>query len=214
MQRFLKQSIMDDSLTRQRYYFLGFSETIMCRYAMHGPYKRHFVCFSCRKAFKQPPIVDFLAVQGLGYAYVELSRIRHHAPSLERRERELNLTLAGIESKFIDITHNCPECSELMIDMGLDFKTPRQSDTKAWRNLHGMYRVGHAFHTCGCDGPGWIPVSTSDYVNYLASRKRVYLTELARAQKSSELDADQRRDAAMHWQSRIDALEAELATVT
>lgn len=25
----------------------------MCRYAMYGPYKEHFACFSCRKAFKQ-----------------------------------------------------------------------------------------------------------------------------------------------------------------
>src|SRR5262245_43514190 len=27
----------------------------MCRYAQHGPYKRHFACFRCRKAFKRPP---------------------------------------------------------------------------------------------------------------------------------------------------------------
>ena len=59
----------------------------MCRYAMlHAPNKRHFACFSCRKAFKQSPIVNYLAVQSLGYAYAELSRIRHHAASLEREE--------------------------------------------------------------------------------------------------------------------------------
>ena len=186
----------------------------MCRYAMHGPYKRHFACFSCRKAFKQPPIVDYLAVQGLGYAYAQLSRIRHHAASLERRECELNLTLADIESRFRDSTHKCPECSEPMIDMGLDFKTPRQSDTKAWRNLHGMYRGGHAFHTCGCDGPGWIPVSSSDYANYLADRKREYATQLAYSQQSADMDTEQKRDAGNHWQRRIDAVDAELAAAT
>jgi hypothetical protein len=31
----------------------------MCRYAMSGPYKRHFVCFACRKAFKRPPVSDW-----------------------------------------------------------------------------------------------------------------------------------------------------------
>src|SRR5262245_17964958 len=25
----------------------------MCRYGMYGPYKKHFACFSCRKAFKR-----------------------------------------------------------------------------------------------------------------------------------------------------------------
>ncbi|HMP03538.1 MAG TPA: hypothetical protein PKC45_13660 [Gemmatales bacterium] len=30
----------------------------MCRYADYGPYKRHFACFSCRKAFKRLPFED------------------------------------------------------------------------------------------------------------------------------------------------------------
>ena len=185
----------------------------MCRYAMHGPCKRHFACFSCRKAFKQPPIIDYLAVQGLGYAYAELSRIHHHAASLEFRERELNITLDVIESTYRNSTHKCPECSEPMIDMGLDFKAPRQSDAKAWRNLHGMYRVGHTFHTCGCDRPGWIPVSSSDYATYLNDRKQQYLDHLGRTQQSTEMDTEQKRDAANHWESRIAAIDAELAAV-
>ena len=82
---------------------------------LHGPNKRHFACFSCRKAFKQSPIVNYLAVQSLGYAYAELSRIRHHAASLER---ELNLTFDGIESIYRDSTHKCPKCSEPMIIFG------------------------------------------------------------------------------------------------
>lgn len=28
----------------------------MCRYAMYGPYKRHFACFDCRKGFKRPAL--------------------------------------------------------------------------------------------------------------------------------------------------------------
>lgn len=26
----------------------------MCRYGFHGPYKEHWACFGCRKAFKRP----------------------------------------------------------------------------------------------------------------------------------------------------------------
>lgn len=29
------------------------SEQPMCRYGIYGPYKDHYACFSCRKAFKQ-----------------------------------------------------------------------------------------------------------------------------------------------------------------
>ncbi|MEM7456347.1 MAG: hypothetical protein AAF456_18520 [Planctomycetota bacterium] len=160
--------------------------------------------------FKQPPIVEYLAVQGLGYAYNELMLIRHHAASLQRRERELNMTLEDIESKYLNSTHKCPVCSEPMIDMGLDFKPPRSSDTKAWRNLRGLYRVGHVFHTCGCDGPGWIPVSTSEFKDYLLDRRQRYSQNLAGVQQSTELNSEQKFDGANFWQSRVDAINSEL----
>ena len=30
----------------------------MCRYGIYGPYKQHYACFDCRKAFKQLPDCD------------------------------------------------------------------------------------------------------------------------------------------------------------
>jgi hypothetical protein len=30
----------------------------MCRYAFKRPYKRHFACFQCRKAFKRAPLAE------------------------------------------------------------------------------------------------------------------------------------------------------------
>ena len=30
----------------------------MCRYGMYGPYKQHYACFDCRKAFKRHPDSD------------------------------------------------------------------------------------------------------------------------------------------------------------
>jgi hypothetical protein len=185
----------------------------MCRYAIYGPYKSHFACFACRKAFKQPPISDWLAVRGRGFAYAELSRLWSHIPSLERRELELGVRLSDLEAEYRDAAHRCPDCNEPMIDMGLDFKAPRQSDEKAWRNLLGMFRVGHVFHTCGCDGPGFIPNSTADYRQYLEERRKSYSSQMKRIQESTELSSAAKREACDYWVNRISLVDAELATL-
>ena len=39
----------------------GLGGQIMCRYAMSGPYKEKYACFSCRKVFRQPPQSDIVA---------------------------------------------------------------------------------------------------------------------------------------------------------
>ncbi len=181
----------------------------MCRYAMSGPYKRHFVCFSCRKAFKQPPIEDYLDVRGRGYVYKQLRHLWSHENLLKLREEELGHRLSDLEKEYRDATHKCPECGDPMIDMGLDFKPPKQSDVKAWKTLLGMYRVGHAFHTCGCNGPGWIPNSTSDYRAYLVSKRQLYEEQLERVEESGELSSKGKKEAAEYWTSRIKAIDRE-----
>jgi len=177
---------------------------------MSGPYKRHYACFACRKAFKQPPIGDWLAVRGRGFAYQELRRLWSYQRGLERREEELGVRLSDLEAEYRDAVHRCPECGDGMIDMGLDFKPPRQADVKAWRRLQGLYRVGHVFHTCGCDGPGFIPASTPQYRQYLEDRKRLYAEHLRSTQQSTDLHADRKRETAEYWAARIAAVESEL----
>ena len=185
----------------------------MCRYARRSPYKSHFACFICRKAFKQPPISDWLAVRGRGFAYDEPHRLWSHGPSLEQRESKLGIRLTDLEAEYRDAAHRCPECNEPMIDMGLDFKPPKRSDDKAWRNLRGMYRVGHAFHTCGCDGPGFIPSSTADYHRYLDERRGTYVAELSRVHKAMDLPSNAKREAGDYWLHRIAAVDRELAAI-
>ncbi len=51
----------------------------------------------------------------------------------------------------------CPECSELMANMGLDFESPKKKDIKSWEHIATLYEVGITFHSCGCSGPGYIP---------------------------------------------------------
>lgn len=185
----------------------------MCRYAMSGPYKSHFACFTCRKAFKQPPIEDHLDSHGLGYVYKQLQTLRYNTKALQRCEKQLGHCLTDLENEFQSVTHRCSECGDPMIDMGLDFKPPKQSDAKAWKRLQGMYRVGHAFQTCGCNGPGWIPQSTSDYRSYLVSMKKQYEEQVKQIQKNHNLSPEAKQAAAEYWTVRISAIETEQKNV-
>ncbi len=166
----------------------------MCRYANYGPYKLHFACFACRKAFKQPPIGDWLSARGRGFVYNQLTRLWSQKSKLEQRETELGVRLCVLEAEFRNAAHLCPDCNAPMIDMGLDFKPPRQSDEKAWRNLFGLYRVGHVFHTCGCDGPGYIPKSTADFRLYLEERRERFRNELDRVHRSADLCSEAKHE--------------------
>lgn len=181
----------------------------MCRYALSGPYKAHYACFACRKGFKQPPIADYLALRGRGFAYRQLEDRSANETALRLREEELGHRLVDLQDEYRRAIHKCPECGEPMLDMGMDFKPPRQNDAKAWKVLQGMYRVGHAFHTCGCDGPGWIPKSTSDYRKYLVSQQKHYEEQLAHVQRSHVLAEEEKQAAAEYWSSRIAAIRDE-----
>lgn len=181
----------------------------MCRYA-YKTYKSHFACFKCRKAFKQPPIRDWLKVHGHEFAYDELLRIWSNKPKLRRRESELGVTYDELSEKYRTAAHRCPQCAEQMVDMGLDFKAPRQQDKKAWRILHGMFRVGHCFHTCGCHGPGWVPKATSDYRQYLERHRRSYQAQIRNLRRATSRTAAEKDDARAHWGSLIKKIDTEL----
>lgn len=181
----------------------------MCRYATSGPYKRHLVCFSCRKAFKQPTIEDYLDSRGRGYVYKQLFLLWANKAVLELREEELGHRLEDLEQEYRNATHRCPECGDQMVDMGLDFKPPKQSDAKAWKTIQGMYRVGHAFQTCGCYGPGWVPSSTSDYRQYLASMKIHYEQQLKQVHSNSNVSSEEKKEAVEYWASRIESIDNE-----
>jgi hypothetical protein len=188
----------------------------MCRYGGEcGPYKTHHACFTCRKAFKQPPIEDYLEIRGRGFAYKELERLwQGNRRGLERREQELGIRFDDLLAEYRDAIHKCPECGEPMVDMGFDFKPPRQSDVKAWQTLRGMYRVGHAFLTCGCDGPKWIPKSSADYRHYLERQREQYEKQLAYVQRQADLPPDRKGEAVEYWGSRIDAIDRERAALS
>ncbi len=69
----------------------------------------------------------------------------------------------------------CPECGGALADMGLDFKSPKKKDLKAWNHIAKLYQVDITFHSCGCTGPGLIPSDTAELIEYFARIKQSYL---------------------------------------
>jgi hypothetical protein len=185
----------------------------MCRYGYSGPYKRHFACFNCRKAFKQPPIEDYFALQGRGHLYRQLAAVWADKSALAELEQKLGVRIEDLRTEFHGAERKCPECGGLMADLGLDFKPPKQTDVRAWKAIAGMYRTGHAWQTCGCNGPGWIPASQAEYKQYLANRKTHYELQLKYTQDAVNLEPNSKRQAYEFWAAQIQAVEKELAAV-
>lgn len=89
----------------------------------------------------------------------------------------------GVEAK-------CPQCGELMANMGLDFESPKKNDIKQWNHTKSLYTVGITFHSCGCSGPGYIPNTNEKLVAYFQNLFQEYHRQLTfwreRIEPSSE----------------------------
>ncbi|RYY33419.1 MAG: hypothetical protein EOP46_16490 [Sphingobacteriaceae bacterium] len=72
----------------------------------------------------------------------------------------------------------CPECAQLMANMGKDFESPKKDDVKAWAHIKNLYSVGIAFQSCGCTGPGYIPQDTERLIAYFEELKQDYTKQL------------------------------------
>lgn len=60
----------------------------------------------------------------------------------------------------------CPQCGQLMANMGLDFASPEKDNIKEWEHIKSLYSVGITFHSCGCTGSGYIPKTTEKLIAY------------------------------------------------
>jgi hypothetical protein len=157
----------------------------MCRFA-YKTYKVTFACFHCRKVFKKPPIEDYMKQHGRTYEQV-----------------------VGL---YTDQLNKCPQCGRLMADLGLSFKAPKKTDEKAWRIIEGMYRIGHAFHTCGCDGFGYVPADAREYRQYLHEKLAEYRRQLQLHFSLAATDGEQ-ADKIAYWKERIEKVTDELVKI-
>lgn len=100
----------------------------MCRYA-GKTYKSHYVCFKCRKSFKQQDAYDIIKRVEKEKVYHESNGkvIRKVGYVFRKRETE---ELQKIVSEIENRTIKCPECSNVMADLGKDFKAPKKQQLK------------------------------------------------------------------------------------
>ncbi len=91
-------------------------------------------------------------------------------------KRRLLGDIQGGYNKELDETPaKCPDCGNIMADMGLDFESPKKKDVKAWNHISTLYKVDITFHSCGCSGPGYIPNDSNELINHLIRIKNTYL---------------------------------------
>jgi hypothetical protein len=106
----------------------------------------------------------------------------------------------------------CPECGQLMANLGLDFKAPTQNDVKQWRIIESLYTTGHSFYTCGCNGPGFIPKDKTQHREYLADRLKEYTGFLTAAQNDFDRRF-QKSERTKYWDDKIKLVESEIAKI-
>jgi len=95
----------------------------------------------------------------------------------------------------------CPECGQLMANMGKDFEAPKKKDIKSWTHIQKLYKIGFTFHFCGCSGPAYIPRSDEALALYLYSIKEKYEKELTfwRQRKVPQTAAEKQKERSKHF---------------
>jgi len=183
----------------------------MCRYALKT-YKFHYVCFKCRKTFKQPPVDDILLRIKKDKVYQELNgkSIRKVGQVFTKKEtNSLKELCDEIESRII----KCPECTEAMVNLGHDFKAPKVSAKKEWEIIEGLYRIGKTFFSCGCDGIGYIPQNEKDYKGYLEKVSTDYENSIKFYQNATPEEYPDRIERMNYWSEKKLKIETELKTL-
>ena len=173
----------------------------MCRYAFNN-YKQQFACFQCRKVFKKVTFQDYLEQRSIAEQYAKLRDCKSRAKRGEL-EAKYGIQFESVERNYQEEISRCPDCANRMANMGMDFKAPKRTDTKAWKIVEGMYQIGAIYQTCGCNGFGYVPTSQSDYRRYLRATMTEYETQLAMLEKNDKLSAFQRQTRSAYWTERI-----------
>jgi len=176
----------------------------MCRYAFKT-YKSHFGCFKCRKTFKQAPFADLLKRIGKADHYEKLRR----KPIKQLSDNEVAM-LADIDKNYRDREIKCPQCGNYMADLGLDFKSPKQTAVKEWRIIEGLYTIGKSFYSCGCNGIGYIPQNPNDYEAYLQNVLKGYQEQIAFLQNKPLSECRDKAEQVRYWSDQVQTIKAEL----
>lgn len=180
----------------------------MCRYACKT-YKSHYVCFECRKTFKQAHVSDILLRIKKDKVYHNLNgkSIKRVGQVFTKGERK---KLGEMTSEIKGRNVKCPQCAGIMADLGLDFKAPKKTAVKEWKIVEGLVTIGKHFYSCGCDGIGYIPKSPRDYEAYLNKVLNEYDGHLKWNQARTAEDCGDKNAILAHWSAKIKTVSEEL----
>ncbi|KPE49861.1 hypothetical protein AOB46_18035 [Chryseobacterium indologenes] len=179
----------------------------MCRYAGKG-YKIHYACFKCRKSFKQQDSYDiFLRIKKENVYHAPDGSVRKIGHLfMKANKEELDLLIKEIESRSV----KCPECGNIMTDLGREFKAPKKTAVKEWEIIEGLFRTGKIFYTCGCYGIGYIPKNPKDYEQYLKNILSEYQQQMITCQDKTIEECPDKLDAVKYWSKKISEVKAEM----
>lgn len=111
-----------------------------------------------------------------------MTTYKSHYACFECRKTFKRRLLGDVQGGYNkDVKENpakCPECGNIMADMGLDFESPKKKDIKAWNHITLLYQVDITFHSCGCSGPGYIPRDSDVLIEHFSRIKQAYLEHL------------------------------------
>ncbi|MCG8573675.1 MAG: hypothetical protein MI810_02230 [Flavobacteriales bacterium] len=181
----------------------------MCRYAFKS-YKPHYVCFDCRKTFKQPILEDIIMQNGDWDSYKQAYFHEKSEKAIKFRQNNPEL-IRRFEKQYRNKKYLCPDCGLEMNSIGLDFKAPKKHKVKEWEIVRSMYKIGRTFHSCGCDGPGYIPTNLKDYLSYLEKVKVDYETRLK--DRSISEDEEQLAEYIDYWETKLKLVNIEVDRV-
>ena len=169
-------------------------------------YKAHYVCFECRKGFKQPPIEDLIIANGDWKNYEKAYLI----PIKERKKfREENPEiLSYLEMKYVNRVCKCPECGQAMKNVGLDFKSPKKERNEEWKIIESLYSTGKFFYSCGCDAYGFIPKDKNQYEQYLLETKEYFQQRILCREENKSLE--KLNEYLAYWNGKIAEIDKEL----
>ena len=120
--------------------------------------------------------------------------------------KELEKIVSNLENRTI----KCPECASVMADLGKDFKAPKKTAVKEWKIVESLFKTGKCFHSCGCDGIGYIPKNPKDYEVYLNTILKTYQEYLAACQNAPLQECPEKTEEIKYWSGNIQKIKTEI----
>lgn len=119
-------------------------------------YKRHYICLSCRKGFKQANEKDMAERKG------ELSLLLNAFYYKPRKKKIPKDVVQYLKEKYFKNKVTCPECSQKMVQVPMSFQVPLKKKKREWKIVESNYKAtGYITKN--------LPQKKKDFIQYLES---------------------------------------------